>query len=56
MARQSDTCWNCGAEWAPGAVTRTKLRVAPVAGIDRWANEGGHAAPDAVVPVALAGP
>jgi hypothetical protein len=57
MARQSETCWRCGTQWASEDETRPLLRVIPggvpaAAGarpavsagridIDRWAGEGG---------------
>ena len=57
MARQAETCWRCGTQWASEDETRTRLRVIrggvpaaaggqrPVSAgridIDRWAGEGG---------------
>jgi hypothetical protein len=57
MARQAETCWRCGTQWASEDDPRTRLRVItggvqPAAGgqravsagridIDRWAGEGG---------------
>jgi hypothetical protein len=57
MARQAETCWRCGTQWASEDETRTLLRVIPggvpaAAGsqravsagrihMDRWAGEGG---------------
>jgi hypothetical protein len=58
MARQEDTCWNCGAAWDYRLAARSPLRV--IRGraaerpdsarrvaqaqhdIDRWADEGGR--------------
>jgi hypothetical protein len=50
MARQEDTCWRCGTQWASEEEPRTTLKL--VAGgaraasdarldADRWTNEGG---------------
>ena len=63
MARQEDTCWNCGAAWDYRLATRSPLqlirgraaerpdsarRVAPAQhDIDRWADEGGRVAAEA---------
>lgn len=54
MARQEETCWQCGAQWASEDVPPTALHViagdAPLpveaahatsAAADRWINEGG---------------
>jgi hypothetical protein len=57
MARQAETCWRCGTQWASEDETRTRLRVIPggvpaAAGtqravsagridLDRWAGDGG---------------
>ena len=57
MARQAETCWRCGTQWASEDETRPLLRVIPggvpaAAGgqrgvsagqidMDRWAGEGG---------------
>jgi hypothetical protein len=49
MARQEDTCWRCGTQWASEAEPRPTLRV--IAGgsdAERWANEGGSIAVSAV--------
>ena len=52
MARQEDTCWRCGTDWASEDRPRPTLkliaggaRVASDASLDpeRWANEGGAA-------------
>jgi hypothetical protein len=56
MARQEDTCWRCGAQWASEDTPPTRLTV--LAGgaqpasdarqdADRWANEGGSVAVEA---------
>jgi hypothetical protein len=66
MARQEDTCWRCGTEWAPEAEPRTTLRLiaggarpaAPTAraaseagaDADRWTNEGGSFASAVALP------
>ena len=45
MARQEDTCWRCGAQWATEDTTpATLVLIAGGAGdqdADRWTNEGG---------------
>ena len=57
VARQAETCWRCGTQWASEDETRTRLRVIPggvpaAAGtqravsagridLDRWAGDGG---------------
>ena len=57
MARQAETCWRCGTQWASEDETRMRLRVIPggvpaAAGTqravsagridsDRWAGDGG---------------
>ena len=45
MARQQDTCWRCGSQWASEDAPRTTLKVIPGGAqvehdADRWANEG----------------
>jgi hypothetical protein len=45
MARQQDTCWRCGSQWASEDAPRTTLKVIPGGAqvehdVDRWANEG----------------
>jgi hypothetical protein len=53
MARQEDTCWRCGTQWASEDGPRTTLRV--IAGgvsdarleTDRWTSEGGSVASEA---------
>jgi RNA polymerase subunit RPABC4/transcription elongation factor Spt4 len=57
MARQEDTCWRCGTQWASEDRPRTTLTViaggasdASVAA-DRWANEGGSVAAEAALQV-----
>ena len=56
MARQEDTCWRCGAQWASEDAPPTRLKVLaggarPVSDTlqdaDRWANEGGSVAVEA---------
>ena len=56
MARQEDTCWRCGTQWASEDGPRTTLRVIAGGGrgvsdarldADRWANEGGSVAAEA---------
>ena len=47
MARQEDTCWRCGSEWASEDEPRTTLRLIPgdanrgAEDAERWTNEGG---------------
>jgi hypothetical protein len=57
MARQAETCWRCGTQWASEDEPRTLLRVIPGGvpaatgsqravspgriDMDRWADEGG---------------
>jgi hypothetical protein len=56
MARQEDTCWRCGTQWASEDGPRTTLTV--IAGgargvadarldAERWTNEGGSVAAEA---------
>ena len=52
MARQEDTCWRCGTQWAYEDAPRPTLRV--IAGglsdaqqTDRWTSEGGSVASEA---------
>jgi hypothetical protein len=58
MARQEDSCWRCGTEWAIEEKPRTTLRLIPGGAdtrfedADRWTNEGGSFAAE----VALALP
>jgi hypothetical protein len=56
MARQEDTCWRCGAQWASEDTPPTRLTVLtggahPATDArhdgDRWANEGGSVAVEA---------
>jgi hypothetical protein len=56
MARQEDSCWRCGAQWASENAPPTRLTVlaggahAASDGLqdaDRWANEGGSVAVEA---------
>jgi hypothetical protein len=44
MARQEDTCWRCGAQWASEDAPPTRLTVLGGGDADRWANEGGSLA------------
>lgn len=60
MARQAQTCWRCGTQWASEEQTRTRLRVIPGGApatsggqravsaarsdMDRWAGEGASVA------------
>jgi hypothetical protein len=68
MARQEDTCWRCGAQWADEDAPRTTLQVIaggapshvaitadPSLDADRWMNEGGSLAPEAAPLRATAG-
>ena len=48
MARQEDTCWRCGTQWASEKKPRTALRVISRGAPDRthldaerWIDEGG---------------
>ena len=48
MARQEDTCWRCGTQWASEKEPRTALRVISGGAPDRthldaerWIDEGG---------------
>jgi hypothetical protein len=58
MARQEDTCWRCGTEWAPEKAPekapRTTLRLVRGTGsddADRWANEGGSFGSEVTAPL-----
>jgi hypothetical protein len=61
MARQEDTCWRCGTEWATEWASeeepRTALHLipgdAPKQGEDaeRWTNEGGCFAAEVTAPL-----
>ena len=44
MARQEDTCWRCGAQWASEDAPPTRLKVLAGGDADRWANDGGSLA------------
>jgi hypothetical protein len=57
MARQEDSCWRCGTQWASDDGPRTTLTLitggasdARLAA-DRWTNEGGSIAAEAALPV-----
>ena len=39
MARQEDTCWNCGAAWDYRLATRSPLRVIPGRAAERTASD-----------------
>jgi hypothetical protein len=43
MARQEDTCWRCGTQWASEVAPRTALQVIPggAPDVERWIDEGG---------------
>ena len=56
MARQEDSCWRCGAQWASEDTPPTRLTVLTGGAhaatdarhdADRWANEGGSVAVEA---------
>jgi hypothetical protein len=50
MARQEDTCWQCGARWA--SEDAPALRVIAGAALthaDRWVDDGGSVAAEAAV-------
>jgi hypothetical protein len=57
MARQEDTCWRCGTEWAAEEEPRTTLRLIPGGALtqtddaDRWMNEGGSFASEVTPPL-----
>ena len=53
MARQEDTCWRCGTEWAQEAEPRTTWRLIPGDADDaeRWTNEGGSFASEVTAPL-----
>jgi len=57
MARQEDTCWRCGTEWAPEAEPQMTLRLIPGAALtetddaERWTNEGGSFASEVTAPL-----
>jgi len=60
MARQEDTCWRCGTEWASEQEPRTTLHLIPGAApkqaedAERWTNEGGSFASEVTAPVVAA--
>jgi hypothetical protein len=57
MARQEDTCWRCGSEWASEGEPQTTLRLTPadaqrqVEDAERWTNEGGSFASEVTTPL-----
>ena len=57
MARQTDTCWRCGTEWAPEEAPRTTLRLVRGDALtqrddaERWTNEGGSFASELPAPL-----
>jgi RNA polymerase subunit RPABC4/transcription elongation factor Spt4 len=55
MARQEDSCWRCGTQWAseddPGTTLTLIAGGASDRAADRWANEGGSVAAEAAAPV-----
>jgi hypothetical protein len=57
MARQEETCWRCGTEWASEVEPRTTLHLVPsdahrqVEDAERWANEGGSFASEVTAPL-----
>jgi len=57
MARQEDTCWRCGSEWASEDAPRTTLRLIPgdadrwVKDAERWRDEGGSFASQVTAPL-----
>jgi hypothetical protein len=54
MARQEDTCWRCGTEWAPEEAPRTTLRLVRGTGshdAERWTNEGGSFGSEVTAPL-----
>jgi hypothetical protein len=58
MARQENTCWRCGTEWASEDEPRTALHLIsgeahrPVEDAERWTNEGGSFAAEVTAPLA----
>lgn len=67
MARQENTCWRCGVEWATEEGPSTTLRLVPDGAAtrarranearrdaERWTNEGGSFAAEAAAPIAAA--
>jgi hypothetical protein len=59
MARQEDSCWRCGSEWASEDEPRTTLRLIPgdarrqVEDAERWTNEGGSLASEVTAPLTV---
>jgi hypothetical protein len=57
MARQEDSCWRCGTEWASEDEPRTTLRLIrgdahrQVEDAERWTNEGGSVASEVPAPL-----
>jgi hypothetical protein len=57
MARQEDTCWRCGTEWAPEEEPRTTLglirgdALTQTDDAERWMNEGGSFASEVTPPL-----
>ena len=47
LARQADSCWRCGVEWAPEEGPRTKLRLVSDRAAESWTDEGGSFAAEA---------
>jgi hypothetical protein len=64
MARQEDSCWRCGVEWATEETARPRLRaiagsrlahpaaqVTAIEEADRWMNDGGSVGSEAPAPL-----
>jgi hypothetical protein len=57
MARQEDTCWRCGTEWASEEEPRTTLHLIPgdapkqCEDAERWTNERGSFAAEVTAPL-----
>ena len=50
MARQEDSCWDCGTPWVSEG--KPALRLIPGdAHADRWTNEGGSFASEVTLPL-----
>ena len=57
MARQEDTCWRCGTDWAYHGERRTTLHLIPgdahtqIEAGERWTNEGGSLPSEVTAPL-----
>ena len=50
MARQEETCWRCGTEWAPEGRPALQL-IAGAADADRRRDDGGSFASEVTLPL-----